>query len=171
MSRSASYNSRGGNDGGASPGPGSNFGAFSGLPTPQRSPQTDRASKVFRERVALMRQPLLPLVNVVTAQPHPAFPENFLCFWLLTDAQLDELAHFYNQATPMDPHWRQYPCPVNWAEDLTTLEKRRKFGKFIGLRGCDTPIKIMTEEEIMAEARLARLAEEEEMWRRKRQWY
>jgi hypothetical protein len=50
-------------------------------------------------------------------------------------------------------------------------EKRRKIGRFIGLRGCESPIRVRTEEEIMEDARRARLAEEDEMWRRKLHWY
>lgn len=50
-------------------------------------------------------------------------------------------------------------------------EKRRKIGRFIGLRGCESPIRLLTEDEIMEEARRVRLAEEDEMWRRKLQWY
>lgn len=40
-------------------------------------------------------------------------------------------------------------------------------GKFIGLRGCETPVWYKTEEEIAEEARQARIAAEEEMWRGK----
>ena len=64
-----------------------------------------------------------------------------------------------------------YPCPITWAEGLTLEEKRRKIGKFIGLRGCDTPVSLRTEEQIMEEARQARIAEDEEAFRRKLPWY
>lgn len=40
----------------------------------------------------------------------------------------------------------------------------------MGLRGCESPVVVKTEEEIWEEARRARLLEEE-MWRRKREWY
>ncbi|RSL38038.1 hypothetical protein CEP53_015237, partial [Fusarium sp. AF-6] len=59
-----------------------------------------------------------------------------------------------------------YPCPITWSSELPLEEKRRKMGKFIGLRGCDSPILLKSEEEILDEARRARLTEEE-MWRRK----
>jgi hypothetical protein len=72
---------------------------------------------------------------------HPAFPRTLLAFWLLTDAQLDDLAHFYHQRTP-GPWTRQYPCPVHWPRGRGAMgieEKRRKLGRFIGLRGCESP--------------------------------
>jgi hypothetical protein len=47
-------------------------------------------------------------------------------------------------------------------------EKRRRMGKFIGLRGCDSPAWLKSEDEIAAEARLATMvAQQEDIWRRK----
>ncbi|KAL1870432.1 hypothetical protein Daus18300_005118 [Diaporthe australafricana] len=81
-----------------------------------------------------MRLPLAPLVQLTSGQIHPSFPPTLLNFWLLTDAQLDEIAHFYHQRTPCQ--WTMhYPCPITWQEGLGIEEKRRKIGKFIGLRG------------------------------------
>lgn len=64
---------------------------------------------------------------------------------------------------------------MSWPSGLTIEEKRRKIGRFIGLRGCESPIiagfgRNRTEEEIAEEARRARLADEEEV-RRKTRWY
>jgi hypothetical protein len=42
-------------------------------------------------------------------------------------------------------------------------------GKFIGLRGCETPEK--TEEEILEELKRRREEEDTELWRRKLGWY
>jgi len=81
---------------------------------------------------------LCPLVNVSSGQPHPSFPKTMLAYHLLTDAQLDDMANYYHQRTP-SPWTRLYPCPVNWAAAVTTADKRRKFGRFIGLKGCDSP--------------------------------
>jgi hypothetical protein len=81
---------------------------------------------------------LCPLVQLTTGQVHPSFPRTVLQYWLLTDTQLDELAHFYHQRTPC-PLKFQYPCPITWHPDLPLEEKRRKMGKFIGLRGCESP--------------------------------
>jgi hypothetical protein len=60
---------------------------------------------------------------------------------------------------------------MTWRAGLTLEEKRRKLGKFIGLRGCDTPMAVKTEEEMWEDARRARQNEEEEIWRRKQGWY
>jgi hypothetical protein len=117
-----------------------------------------------------MALPLAPLVRLTTGEVHPAFPPTLLNFWLLTSKQLDELAHFYHQRTPSV--WSaHYPCPVTWGGDLTLEEKRRKIGRFIGLRGCESPIK--TEEMIAEEVRRKAVLqeEEEEMLRRKLRWY
>jgi len=121
-------------------------------------------------KIAQMQLRLAPLVRVTTGDVHPVYPSTMLNFWLLTSKELDELAHFYHQRTPCQ--WtRSYPCPVGWGSGLTLEEKRRKMGRFIGLRGCETPIQVRTEEEILEEARRARLlGEEEELWKRKVFW-
>lgn len=123
-----------------------------------------------------MALPLSPLVQLTTGAVHPDFPANVLQFWLLTDSQLEALATFYHQATPTgtrpSPWAAQYPCPVRWQSEAPLECKRRRMGRFIGLRGCETPVEcfppvIKTEDEIAREARLARLAADEEALRRK----
>ncbi|OAA49467.1 beta-xylosidase [Metarhizium rileyi] len=114
-----------------------------------------------------MALPLSPLVQLTTGAVHPDFPRTVLQFWLLTDAQLESLAQFYHQKSPS--LWSfQYPCPVTWRSDVSLEEKRRRMGKFIGLRGCDSPAWLKSEDEIATEARLASMvAQQEEAWRRK----
>jgi len=119
----------------------------------------------FAQKLDQMRLNLSPLVQITTGYIHPAFPRTVLQFWLLTDHQLEELAHFYHQRTPSHLTG-QYPCPVNWNSSLPVEDKRRKIGRFIGLRGCESPIWLKTEE-IAEEARLANSTGEDEMWRRK----
>jgi hypothetical protein len=138
-------------------------------------------------KIAQMALPLSPLVQITTGAIHPSFPSTLLAYWCLTSDQLDSLAHFYHQRTPSQ--WTsQYPKTMGWRRGLTLGEKRRKFGKFIGLRGCETPrtpegrvgrrgsrdrresalsraLKQRTEEQILEECR--RRAEEEEMLMRK----
>ncbi|KAK2069366.1 hypothetical protein P8C59_003952 [Phyllachora maydis] len=108
---------------------------------PQRVPLGRRraaANPTLETKLAQMALPLAPLVQLTTGQVHPAFPATLLGFWLLTDEQLDGLAAFYHQRTPC--RWTAYyPCPITWRAGLSLEEKRRKIGKFIGLRGCDTP--------------------------------
>ena len=111
-----------------------------------------------------MRLSLSPLVQITTGEVYPEFPATVLHFWLLTNLQLEAMAHFYHQGTPCE--WTDYyPCPVSWASDLPLEEKRRKMGKFIGLKGCDTPIWQRTEEEIEEELRRHRLECDEVIWR------
>ncbi|KAH7133571.1 hypothetical protein EDB81DRAFT_105884 [Dactylonectria macrodidyma] len=113
-----------------------------------------------------MSLPLAPLIELDKGAVHPAFPRTVLNFWLLTDEQLESLAQFYHQKTP-SRFSRMYPCPIVWNSHMSLEDKRRRMGRFIGLRGCESPIMPKTEEEIMAELRQARQAAEEEMWRRK----
>jgi hypothetical protein len=127
-------------------------------------------NSAFQAKLKQMALPLAPLVHLTTGRVHPAFPMTMLNFWLLTDDQLEDLAHFYHQRTPCEES-QHYPCPITWHSDLPLENKRRKMGRFIGLRGCDSPVVIKTEKEIMEEARRARIAEDEEMWRRKLPWY
>lgn len=140
----------------------------------------------LKRKLRNMAIELSPLVQVTTGLVHPAFPRKMLQFWLLTDEQLEDMARFYHQRSSSSSSSpppsggsssnnsnnssslrTQYPCPITWSSDLPLEEKRRKIGKFIGLRGCETPVWLLTEEEIAAEARKARIAEEEEMWKRK----
>ncbi|KAM3505118.1 hypothetical protein MY10362_003157 [Beauveria mimosiformis] len=130
-----------------------------------------------------MALPLSPLVQLTTGAVHPDFPSNVLQFWLLTDAQLEALAAFYHQTVPAgarapSPWAAQYPCPVRWRSDASLESKRRRMGRFIGLRGCETPVDVVapavgvpkvvkSEEEIALEARMARMAADEEALRRK----
>jgi len=99
--------------------------------------------------------------------PHPAFPPTLLHYHLLTETQLDNFARYYHQWTISPTVWtHSYPAEMDWnAEylehigqtkgmDVRVRIKKRKFGRFIGLRGCETPV-----EE----------AEEKERWLRRRE--
>jgi len=99
--------------------------------------------------------------------PHPSFPPTLLHYHLLTEDQLDSIARYYHQWVNSPTIWtHSYPTVMDWnAEWLESVGqtkgmdvrmhiKKRKFGRFIGLRGCDTPV-----EE----------AEERERWQRRRE--
>lgn len=67
---------------------------------------------------------------------------------------------------------------TEWRSDASLEEKRRRIGRFIGLRGCESPVgegevvKVQSEEEIDREVRERRWKDEEdEMFRRKTRWY
>lgn len=67
---------------------------------------------------------------------------------------------------------RHYPCPIQWRCDAGLEEKRRRIGRFIGLRGCESPVRMQSEEEIMREVRDAlNRTEDMEAFRRKMRGY
>ena len=111
-----------------------------------------KTNPAFEEKIKCMELRLAPLVRITNGEVHSAFPSTLLNFWLLTSNQLDELAHFYHQRTP-SIYSSQYPCPVVWERGLTLEDKRRKLGRFIGLKGCESPVK--TEEELLERMRRA----------------
>ncbi|KAL2269806.1 hypothetical protein VTJ83DRAFT_1990 [Remersonia thermophila] len=111
-------------------------------PRPTLTARRSRLSPAFRAKLSLMATRLAPLVQLTTGRVHPAFPRTVLAFWLLTDAELDDLARFYHQRTP-GPWTARYPCPVAWPDrgrGMSTEQKRRRMGRFIGLRGCESPV-------------------------------
>lgn len=123
-------------------------------------------------KIAQMALPLAPLVRLTTGEIHPVFPSTLLNFWLLTSEQCDELAAFYHQRSPFNIYKRHYPCPVEWRADASLEEKRRWIGRFIGLRGCESPVQILSERDIVEGVREARgRAAEEEMMKGNAQWY
>ncbi|KAH7364578.1 hypothetical protein BKA65DRAFT_573011 [Rhexocercosporidium sp. MPI-PUGE-AT-0058] len=132
--------------------------------TRERNPALDA-------KIKQMALPLAPLVRLTTGEVHPVFPSTLLNFWLLTSEQCDELAHFYHQRTP-SVYTTHYPCPIQWRTDATLEEKRRRIGRFIGLRGCESPVRVLTEEEIRRSVQEEReRAMEEERMRGKTRWY
>ncbi|KAK3949759.1 hypothetical protein QBC32DRAFT_407697 [Pseudoneurospora amorphoporcata] len=124
----------------------------SGTPQPQSSQSTQfsqqhptlttrrsHLSPNFARKLQQLALPLAPLVQLTSGTVHPEFPQTLLNFWLLTDDQLDRLASFYHQRTPCQ--WTaHYPCPVAWPAGMEIEEKRRRIGRFIGLRGCESPL-------------------------------
>ncbi|KUJ24047.1 uncharacterized protein LY89DRAFT_776239 [Mollisia scopiformis] len=137
-------------------------------------PPSRRANNpLFAAKIQQMALPLAPLVRLTTGEVHPSFPTTLLNFWLLTSEQLGDLAHFYHQRTP-SVYTRHYPCPVHqeWRTDATLEEKRRRIGRFIGLRGCESPVEMKSEEEIGKDVRERRWGDEEdEIFKRKMRRY
>jgi hypothetical protein len=136
----------------------------------RQQPESNARPSVHTRRFKHLLRPLCPLLSVETGLPHPDFPQTLLHYHLLSDSQLDELAHFYHQRTPGE-HSMDYPMPVVarwWApaeqeleegeidemEDVRKIlgtmddqrsaevagieEKRRRFGRFLGLRNCES---------------------------------
>jgi hypothetical protein len=122
---------------------------------PTLTPRSLRAKEQYMHSVEHLKAPLVPLISVTTGQAHPQFPINLLQYHLLTHEQLDSLARWYHQVAPAVEETFQYPAwipawtslhPRRASTDLergaeTDLEtKRRRWGRFIGLRGCETPV-------------------------------
>jgi hypothetical protein len=136
------------------------------------SSRLEKRSPQFAAKLQQMAITLRPLVSLTLGDAHPDFPYTLLNYWLLNSSQLDELAHFYHQRTP-SIYTYKYPCPVTWRNDATLEEKRRRIGRFIGLKGCESPNSIrLSEEDVREEVRKEReRREEEEMFAFKRRGY
>lgn len=142
---------------------------------------------LFKRHLDHLQLALHPLLSVASGRTHPSFPRSILSYHLLTESQLDELAHFYHQRTP-NALSLSYPAPVvmRWEKAAQIEDKRRRFGRFIGLRGCESPRLLgpggedlgLPEEEEMTQEEMDRWLEgrvrkgiereqERETWRRK----
>ncbi len=103
-----------------------------------------------------MRLNIAPIFHVVTGRPAPEFPPTMLSLFLLTEDQLDALAHYYSQVISSE-FTHAYPTTMRWdhdflSQDLTLPEncrlsdlerlqiKMRLFARFIGMRGAETPL-------------------------------
>lgn len=115
---------------------------------PPAGPMREKCSEFhpsFMHVLDHLRTPLRPLISVTTKLPHPDFPATLLAYHLLTSAQLDSLARHYHQVWPPAPDTARYPTTIPaWVgapneHDVDLWTKRRRFGRFIGLRGCETP--------------------------------
>ncbi|EAW15154.1 uncharacterized protein ACLA_058110 [Aspergillus clavatus NRRL 1] len=99
----------------------------------------------FHSVLRHLQTPLCPLVSSTTGLQHPDFPKTLLAYHLLTSQQLDDLARHFHQVWPPLPATISYPVMIRaWIgtedEDMVDLQtKRRRFGHFIGLRGCESP--------------------------------
>ncbi|ETN42901.1 uncharacterized protein HMPREF1541_02059 [Cyphellophora europaea CBS 101466] len=129
--------------------------------TPSRPDHYPFASAALRTAyhsvITHLSTTLVPLISVSTGLPHPEFPRSLLQYHLLTHAQLDSLARWYHQTEPATAESWQYPAIIppftsaalsmalgdganSSAFDNVSLEtKRRRWGRFIGLRGCESP--------------------------------
>ncbi|KAL1990215.1 hypothetical protein VTN49DRAFT_6054 [Thermomyces lanuginosus] len=110
-------------------------------------PVPGKVHPAFFSTLQYLASPLVPLVSITTGLPHPDFPVSILAFHLLTHEQLDSMARHYHQVWPPVPETFGYPVHIPaWVgtpnEHTVDLEtKRRRIGRFIGLRGCESPVK------------------------------
>ena len=113
--------------------------------TPKPKPQKRKRHHHpnFTTIIGHLTKELQPLVSTATGIPHPEFPTSLLKYHLLTHSQLDDLAVHYHQVFPPVPETTQYPlCIKPWVGTESNVDlnvKRRRFGRFIGMRGCESP--------------------------------
>jgi hypothetical protein len=80
------------------------------------APLTRRNSALAR-KIATLQLRLAPLVPLPAGPPHPAFPKTLMAFHLLTEEELDSIAHYYHQSTP--GLWsNHYPSNMNWDKEF-----------------------------------------------------
>lgn len=115
-------------------------------PSPVDSRFASQIDPVFYSVMKHLQTPLCPLISSTTGLQHPEFPCTILAYHLLTSRQLDDLARHYHQVHPPVAATSYYPVTIPpWVgtseEGDTNLDtKRRRFGRFIGLRGCESPV-------------------------------
>jgi hypothetical protein len=105
-----------------------------------------------------LRATIVPLISMSSGLVHPHFPTTLLRYYLLTHDQLDSLARWYHQVHPPVKETPMYPFSIpSWlgehsgaaadrdgdvcdrARSVDLATKRRRFGRFIGLSGCESP--------------------------------
>lgn len=94
------------------------------------STRNDTLSK----KIETLQLRLAPLVPLPSGPPHPSFPKTLMAFHLLTEEELDSIAHYYHQSTP-GPWTHHYPANMNWDKDFlakpkpSTTSKARRHSK------------------------------------------
>ena len=81
------------------------------------APLTRPNNAALTKKIATLQLELAPLVPLPSGPPHPAFPKTLLAFHLLTEDELDSIAHHYHQSTP-GPWTQHYPALMNWDKDF-----------------------------------------------------
>lgn len=79
------------------------------------APKTRRNSALLR-KISTLQLRLAPLVPLPSGPSHPAFPKTLMAFHLLTEDELDSIAHYYHQSTP-GPWTDRYPSNMNWDKE------------------------------------------------------
>ncbi|KAF1351147.1 hypothetical protein BDV97DRAFT_351205 [Delphinella strobiligena] len=84
-----------------------------------------RKNSELEARIANLQLRLAPLVPLPVGEPHPAFPRTLLAYHLLTEEELDSIAHHYHQSTPSI--WSShYPASMDWDKEWFNASKERR---------------------------------------------
>lgn len=140
----------------------------------------------LQKKIEEMRLVIAPIVHVGTGLAPLQFPQTILSLFLLTEADLDAMAHYYDQVTPCQQTY-QYPQTMDWSRPILakpppgeTSElwlsdyerlriKVRMFARFIGMRGAETPTWEYERQIDIMKARIEKSVAEDEMACKK--WY
>ncbi|KAK4629398.1 hypothetical protein CLAFUW4_08207 [Fulvia fulva] len=84
-----------------------------------------RGKEALEKKIATLQLRLAPLVPLPGGlPPHPDFPKTLMAFHLLTEDQLDSIAHYYHQSTP-GPFTNNYPANMNWDKEFLARRESR----------------------------------------------
>jgi hypothetical protein len=89
------------------------------------APLTRPNNAHLSKKIATLQLELAPLVPLPEGPPHPSFPKTLLAFHLLTEDELDSIAHHYHQSTP-GPWTQHYPALMNWDKEFLAKPKESK---------------------------------------------
>ncbi|KAF2099845.1 hypothetical protein NA57DRAFT_75349 [Rhizodiscina lignyota] len=85
--------------------------------------RTDSQSKISKRKelkstIDLLKSRLHPLYpQPIGGAPHPKFPKTIIHWLLLTEDELDSIAHYYGQSTP-NKYTNKYPAPMGWDKEF-----------------------------------------------------
>ena len=92
-----------------------------------------RRNSTLAKKITTLQLRLAPLVPLPTGPPHPAFPKTLMAFHLLTEEELDSIAHYYHQSTP-GPWSNHYPANMNWDKDFLAKPTQSAVSKSVSKR-------------------------------------
>lgn len=118
-------------------------------PPPKMAPSNRNPS--LARKIAHLRLTLSPLVPLPSGPPHPAFPKTLLAYHLLTEAELDALAHYYHQSTP-GAYTGEYPACMNWDREWLDAARGRESASKTEGTGEEWWEKFLKDEGVEAEA-------------------
>ncbi|KAF2662828.1 hypothetical protein K491DRAFT_672679 [Lophiostoma macrostomum CBS 122681] len=75
---------------------------------------TNPSPSRLQQKISQMRLTIAPIVHVESGQPPPHFPSTMLELFLLTEDQLDAMAHYYSQTGTPSAQTYMYPQTMDW---------------------------------------------------------